>query len=90
MAKFAYNNSKHTTTEALPFYLYTGWHSRLNANLGKVSDRKPDVPEATARVAALLQLYDKLEQRWLEAVRTQAKYYNKKATLRQFKVGKKV
>lgn len=79
---FAYSNNKHATTGALPFYLYTGHNLRLDADLGKVSDGKLEVPEATTRVAGLLLLHNEPKERWLETVKTQTKYYNNKVTPR--------
>lgn len=90
MAEFASNNSKHATTGASLFYPHTGRNPRLDTDLGKEPDGKHEVPEATTGAAVLLRLRDEIKERRLEAVKTPAKYYNKKATPQQLRVGEKI
>lgn len=90
MAEFAYNNSKHATTCQSPFYFYTGTNPRMDRDLGKVPDDKPAIPDAQTCAKALLELQKELEERWLEAARIQALYYNKKVMPRRFNKGNMV
>ena len=88
LAKFAYNNSVHSNTEIASFVAMYGeeptWTNEIR------NKRLKDVLSAKTRALNIARMREKFEARRKKAQEVQAKYYNKKHTLRTFKAGDKV
>ena len=91
MAEFAYNNMEHAFTGVSPFFAMTGRHLRIEEDLApKLKKGIADIPAARERATQIQEMRNVLQDRWKEAVKTQAHYHDGKTTPRTYRVGDKV
>lgn len=91
MAEFAYNNTEHASTGVTLFFAMTGRPPCIEEGLAPVLKKGiPDVLAARERAERLQEIRNELQDRWKEAVKTQARYHDGKIKPRSYKVEDKV
>jgi hypothetical protein len=86
IAEFAYNNSVHTSTGVTPFYALYGYHPEQTWDV-EADVPGGEAPAAHQRAAKLKEVHTRLAKQLKAAVEYQAKYYNKRHTPKEYKVG---
>lgn len=77
IAQFAYNNSKHSSTNTSPFYAIYGYHPRLSVTLPRTNkDRSP----AEERLKNLHDLHNEMKFNIALAQEKHSQFYNKRVT----------
>ena len=89
LAEFAYNNSHHSTAGSSPFYLLHGYHPEIRWEV-EDNSLEGEVPSANERIKLLQARRDELAERLRQASASQAKYYNRKHTPKDYTVGQLV
>ena len=75
IAQFAYNNSKHSSTDVSPFYAVYGFHPRLSVVLPRTTK---DETIADQRIKHLHELHEEMKFNIESAIENHIKFYNKK------------
>ena len=75
IAQFAYNNSKHSSTDTTPFYAVFGYHPRLSIILPR-STR--DITPADTRITQLRKLHQDMNFHIAHAQEKHQEFYNRK------------
>ena len=89
LAMYAYNTSTHASTERSPAYVMRGKFPSLDPSI-EANTLEKEVPAAKERAETIRQERDELIVRLQNAAAQQAKYYNEKHTLKEFRKGQKV
>jgi hypothetical protein len=75
LAKFAYNNAKHSTIGISPFYTCYGFYLRLEYKVK--ADNSSSILAALERIKRISLKREALAKRWEHATKAQAKYYDR-------------
>lgn len=75
IAQFAYNNSKHSSTDTTPFYAVFGYHSRLSVILPRSTK---DITPADTRITQLRKLHQDMNFHIAHAQEKHQEFYNRK------------
>ena len=77
-AKYAYNNSRSSSTKITPFQALYSYDPELRADITSTEDSasKGEVLAAHDRISRLTELRERLREHLLQSQERQAKYYN--------------
>jgi hypothetical protein len=88
LAQFAYNNSKHSTTDTTPFYAVFGYHPRLSVTLPRTTREQSP---ADQRLQLIRNLHEEMKFNIAIAQEKHAEFYNRRVLSGpKYKVGDKV
>ena len=83
-AKYAYNNSRSSSTNTTPFIALYSYYLELRFDI-EDTVTKGEIPAAKDRVSRLQDLRARLTEELLKSQERQAKYYNQRHLPKQFK-----
>ena len=87
-AKFAYNNSKSSSTQTTPFMALYDYNPKLRVDIDiRDTVNKGEALAAYERIKCLYKLRERLRDELLKSQERQAKYYNQRHQARLFKRG---
>ena len=90
-AEFVCNNAFNATTNTSPFHALMGYHPTISRRIGDDSQkRKEQHINAVERLEKLVDIRQKLEQHWHEAVARQKRFYDEHRVEKSFKKGELV
>ena len=89
IAEFVYNNSFNTTIKGTLFKMLMGYDPMMEITV-KDANVKEGIPHMKECTEYLSHIRNKMVECWTEAVKSQAKFHNKRHINKEFKVDQKV